>query len=268
MNIVLMNITVRLGRQVLSIAVVLLGLCVASQAQLVFDNFDSYTNNQLLASTTSNAVAGSAWGRFGGGVADNPIAKTGAGVGGSTAMRFDLNYSGANNGNLLYYFSPTDQPSNLTSVSSITLALEVSNLVGVISNTIVEVAVAETNGSIYQTTASFAQVLTNTAYQTFTFALSAADMSNQGSAGAFDLSQVEDLRIRFQNGNTVGSETVYVDNFQGVAVPGTVHACSYGIRARYRHVCNSPTTKLTTWIRNLNWRPCYTTRVVSYMWPV
>jgi hypothetical protein len=224
-----MSTSNKLGVRALTVTVVLMGFTVASQAQLVLDNFEEYTNNQVLASTTSNAVSGSPWGRFGGGVADNPIAKTGTGVGGSTAMRFDLAYSGANNGNLVYYFSPTDQPSNLTSVSSVSFALEVSNLVGVISNTIVEVAVAETNGSSYQTTASFAEVLTNTAYQTFTFALSAADMSNQGSAGAFDLSQVEDLRIRFQNGATVGSETVYVDNFEAVPEPSTLSLIGLGL---------------------------------------
>ena len=221
------NTTIRIGLRMMAAAVVLLGLSVASQAQLVFDNFEEYTNNQILASTTSNAVAGSPWGRFGAAVADNPLAKTNTGVGASTAMRFDLAYSGGNNATVLYYFSPSDSPTNLSSESAITVALEVS--VPLVSNTIVEVAEEQTNGAIYQTTSAFAPVLTNTAFETFTFALSAADMANQGSAGAFDLTQVKDLRIRFQNVTGGGSQTVYVDNLEAVPEPSTLALIGFGL---------------------------------------
>lgn len=201
------------------VAGVLLGLSVASQAQLVLDNFEEYTNNQVLATTTLNAVAGSPWGRAGTAVADNPIAKTNTGVGGSTAMRFDLAYSGGNNASVYYYFNTNDSPINLSSYSAISVALEVSTALA--SNTIVELAEAETNGSIYQTTSTYALVLTNTTYQTFTLALSAADMANQGSAGPFDLTQVEDIRLRFQNVTGGGSQTIYVDNLEAIPEPST-----------------------------------------------
>lgn len=217
MNIVRVKTSVKFGLGVMAAGVVLVGFSVASQAQLVFDNFEEYTNNQLLATATGNTVTGSPWGRFGGAVADNPLAKTNTGVGASTAMRFDLAYSGGNNASVLYYFSPSDAPTNLSSWSAVSVDLEVST--ALLSNTIVEVAEEQTNGAIYQTTSTFALVLTNTTYQTFTLALSAADMANQGSAGPFDLTQVKDLRIRFQNVTGGGSQTVYVDNFQAVSVP-------------------------------------------------
>ncbi len=217
MNIVRVNNSTKLGLRVTAVAVVLLGLSVASQAQLVLDNFEEYTNNQVLAIATGNTVAGSPWGRAGAAVADNPIAKTGIGVGNSTAMRFDLAYSGGNNASVFYYFNSNDSPMNLSSYSAISVALEAST--ALTSNTIVELAEAETNGSIYQTTATFALVVTNTTYQTFTLALNAANMANQGSAGPFDLTQVEDVRLRFQNVTGGGSQTIYLDNLEAIPVP-------------------------------------------------
>jgi hypothetical protein len=212
-----MNTSTKLGLGVISVAVVLLGLSVTSQAQLVFDNFDSYTNNQILATATLNVVPGSPWGRFGGATADSPIAKTGTGVGGSVAMDFPLNYAGGNNAQLVYYFSSV--PSNLTSATALSIDMKVST--ALTSNTFVEIAEEQTNSAIWQTTLAFSQVLTNTAYQTFTLALSAAQMSRVGGSGAFDLTQVKDLRIRFQN-NDGGSQQIYVDNFEAIPEPSTL----------------------------------------------
>jgi hypothetical protein len=212
-KIVRMNTSVKLGLRVTAVVAVLLGLGVASYAQ-VYDNFDSYTNNQVLATATAATVSGSPWGRFGGATAANPIALTNAGVAGSVAMDYALNYSGGNNASLVFHFPGTN---NLSSVMALSVDLRVST--ALLSNTIVEVAEEQANGPIYQTLTTLAQVLTNTTFQTFTLNLNSADMSNQGTAGAFDLSQVIDLRIRFQNVTSGGSQHIYVDNFQAVSVP-------------------------------------------------
>jgi hypothetical protein len=221
------NISSKLGLRVMSVAVVLLGLSVTSQAQLVFDNFDEYTNNQVLATTTLAAVPGSPWGRFGSAIADNPIAKTGTGVGGSVAMDVPLNYVGGNNAQVVYYFSSGS--SNLTSVSALTIDMKVSTALA--ANTIVAVAEEQADGGIYQTTATFSQVLTNTNYQTFTLALNTANMSKVAGGGAitFDLTQVKDLRIRFQNVTGGGSQLIYVDNFQAIPEPSTLALMVSGI---------------------------------------
>jgi hypothetical protein len=215
-----MNISTKLGLRVMSVAVGLLGLSVASKAQLVLDNFDEYTNNQVLATATAASVAGSPWGRFGAATADNPIAKAGLGLGSSVAMDYVLNYTAGNNANLVYYFSTPG--TNLTSVPELSFSLSISNISGTYaSNTLVEVAVEETNtvDTIYQTTFANAEVLTNTSYQTFAFGLNSTVMSLANGSGSLDLTQVKDVRIRFVNGNGSGSQTIYVDNFDAIPEP-------------------------------------------------
>jgi hypothetical protein len=212
-KIVRMETSIKSGMRVMAVAAVLLRLSVASYAQM-YDNFESYTNNQLLATATAATQTGSPWGRFGGATAANPIALTNAGVGASVGMDYALNYSGGNNASLEFHFPAT---SNLTSVTALSVDLRVST--ALLSNTIVEVAEEQANGPIYQSLTTLAQVLTNTTFQTFTLDLNSAEMANQGTAGAFDLSQVIDLRIRFQNVASGGSQHIYVDNFQAVSVP-------------------------------------------------
>jgi hypothetical protein len=192
--------------------VIIISNSVQSSLSL-YDNFESYTNGEVIATGSTPVVSGSPWGRFGAATADNPVVFSGIGVGGSQGAQYPLDWSLGNNGQLVYYFSTT--PTNLQSTVAISVALAVSNVTGLVSNTVVEVAVAETNGAVYETTASFAQLLTNTAYQTFTLALNASEMVNQGTSGPFDLTQVQDVRLRFYNAGGAGTELILVDNFQG-----------------------------------------------------
>jgi hypothetical protein len=224
-KLVRMNTFSKLGLRVMSGAVVLVGLAVAAQAQLTLDNFESYTNHEVLATAASASVSGSPWGRFGAATSANPVALTGTGTVGSVGMDYALNYSGGNNASLEYFFSTV--PTDLSSDTALSVDLRVS--AALTSNTIVEIAEEQTGGQIYQTTATFALVLTNTTYQTFTLALVAADMSNQGTAGAFDLTQVKDLRIRFQNVTAGGAQHVFVDNFEAIPEPSTLGLIGLGL---------------------------------------
>jgi hypothetical protein len=50
-----------------------------------------------------------------------------------------------------------------------------------------------------------------------------------GGAITFDLTQVKDLRIRFQNVTGGGSQLIYVDNFQAIPEPSTLALMVSGI---------------------------------------
>ena len=189
---------------------------------VTYDNFAEYTNGEVIATAAADVVSGSQWGRFGA-ATDNPVVFSGIGVGGSNGVLYPLLWGNGNNGNLKYYFPTT--PTNLQSTIAISVALAVTNATGLATNTFttIEIAVEEANGAIYQTTSAYAQVVTNTAYQTFTLALNPAQMANQGTAGEpFDLTQVNDIRLRFANSGGAGSEDILLDNFQGVTTTGTV----------------------------------------------
>lgn len=225
-----MNTSGKLGLRVMSVAIVLLGLGVASQAQLVLDNFQEYTNNQLLANATADDVSGSPWGRFGAATDDNPVAKAGVGESGGIAMDYVLGYSAGNNGNLLYY--PTTP--NLSAYTALDMDLCVSNISGTFtSNTLVEAVVEETNSAdtIYQTLFANAEVLTNTSYRTFSFALNSTAMGLANGSGPLDLTQVKDVRFRFVNGDGSGVQAVYADNLEVVPEPSTIALLGLGLCA-------------------------------------
>jgi fibronectin-binding autotransporter adhesin len=183
-----------------------------SPGTLTYDNFESYTNGEVLATSETPAVTGSPWGVFGAATAEDPTAFTGIGVGGSVGAEYAVDWSAGNNGDLVFWF-PT--PTNLVCTPGITIALAVSNVTGLVSNTAVLVAEEQADGAIYQINDSAAQVLTNGAYQTFTFFIQQSDTTLVNGSGVFDLTQVQDLRIRFENAGGVGTELALVDNFQG-----------------------------------------------------
>ena len=194
-----------------------------SGAATTYDNFESYSDGEVLASGLASNVTGSPWGEFGVGIANNFTALAGEGVGGSIAGQLVADWSLGNNANIVFWF-----PSSVSLVGSpgISVSLFVSNsaVIGV-SNTIVKVAFEEGDGStVWQTTASAAPVLTNGTYQTFTLPLSSATMELANGAAAFSLTNVINLRIRFENASCGAGCTssipqqIFVDNFQ--SVPG------------------------------------------------
>jgi hypothetical protein len=196
--------------------VIIISNAISQGVLSTYDNFETYTNNEVLATSETPSVTGSPWGRFGAATSDNPAAKTGYGVGGSVAMTYPLDWSqpSGDNGDLVFWFPST---TNLVTTPGISIALAVSNVTGVVSNTIVKVGFEEPDGTVWQTTASAAQVLTNTAYQTFVFTLQSSDMELVNGSSPFSLSQVVDLRIRFENEDGVGTESIVLDNFQGIS---------------------------------------------------
>ena len=185
----------------ISVATVGVVFCFSSATTSVaYDDFESYTNGQVLATTTSNLVAGSQWGRFGAATASNPVAETNAGTSGSVAVDYPLNWSSGNNGNLEFWFYDTLV---LTSAPGVSVNLRVDTQV--LSNTTVEAAFEQTDGTVWQTTVG--QVLTNTGYLNFVFNFTSNAMSQASGTGTFNLKIVRDLRLRFLNNGGTGPAT-------------------------------------------------------------
>jgi hypothetical protein len=185
----------------------------AEGASLAYDDFESYTNTQILAIAVSNTVAGSPWGRFGLGTLDNPTAYTNRGVAGSVAAQFGVGWgTGTNNASMVYWFPST---TNLAAFPGVTIDLRISNVTAIVSNTVVKAGFEQTDGTIWQTKASLAATLSNEAYQTFAFNYSSADMERSAGSGPFDLSIVRNLRLRFENAGQAGTQHILLDNFQG-----------------------------------------------------
>ena len=110
----------------------------------------------------------------------------------------------------------------------------VSNISGTFtSNTLVEAVVEETNSAdtIYQTLFANAEVLTNTSYRTFSFALNSTAMGLANGSGPLDLTQVKDVRFRFVNGDGSGVQAVYADNLEVVPEPSTIALLGLGLCA-------------------------------------
>jgi hypothetical protein len=207
------------GRNTLTTAVLVLTSVLSPTGHAnAYDDFESYTNTQVLATATSNTVVGSAWGRFGAATSVNPTAFTNQGVAGSTAMRYTLNWGLGNNGNLVFWF---DFPVDLTSAPGVSMDLRVNALV--LSNTTARAAFENPDGTVWTTLLTLAPVL-GTNYQTYTFGFVEADMSRTSGSGSFDLSSVRTVRIRFDNfgGAGSGSQQVFLDNFQAIPEPSTL----------------------------------------------
>ena len=205
--------------------VVFLGFISSTQAG-VYDDFQSYTNTQVLATATSNTVAGSPWGRFGLATSVNPTAFTNQGVAGSVAGRYTLGWGLGPNASLVFWFP---SPTNLVFAPGIRIDLRVTNTVVGLSNTVVKAGFEEPDGTIWQTTLSLSPVLTNAVYQTFTLNLIQSEMERTAGTGAFDLSSVRDLRIRFENAGGTGTQQIFLDNFQAIPEPSTLVLAGLGL---------------------------------------
>ncbi len=188
------------------VAVFWLGLSAVGRA---YDDFESFTNGQVLATTTSNAVTGSRWGRFGAATTSNPTAVTNAGTSGSVAANYPLNWSRGNNGNLEIWIYDTLV---LTSAPGVTVNLRIDTQV--LSNTTIQAAFEQTDGTVWQTTVG--QVLTNTSYHYFVFNFTPNTMTQASGTGTFNLNIVKDLRLRFANNGGTGSQQIFVDDFGAV----------------------------------------------------
>ena len=163
---------------------------------VVWDDFQSYTNFQKLASGfLPQADSDSRWGRFGAATADNPTARVSFGPNFETVGDYPLVWSLGNNGNLAYHF-PT--PTNLTTTPGFRIQLMVAYLPE--TNTTVLAVFQDTLGNIWQTTPAHAQpITTDFVWQTNSFVFSPEFMEQVEGSSPFDLTSVSNLRIRFQN---------------------------------------------------------------------
>lgn len=163
---------------------------------VVWDDFQSYTNFQKLASGfLPQADSDSRWGRFGAATADNPTARVSLGPNFETVGDYPLVWSLGNNGNLAYHFAT---PTNLTTTPGFSIQLMVAYLPE--TNTTVLAVFQDTLGNIWQTTSTHAQpITTDFVWQTNSFVFSPEFMEQVEGSSPFDLTSVSNLRIRFQN---------------------------------------------------------------------
>ena len=163
---------------------------------VVWDDFQSYTNFQKLASGFLPQVdSNSRWGRFGAGTADNPVAQVSFGPNFETVGDYPLLWSIGNNGNLAYHFLT---PTNLTATPGFSIQLMVAYLS--LTNTAVLAVFEDVVGNIWQTLPAYAQAITaEFVWQTNRFVFSPAFMEQVVGSSPFDLTSIKDLRIRFVN---------------------------------------------------------------------
>ena len=193
------------------------GPLAAAEAQgIAWDTFQSYTNNQILATSAISqpSNAPSMWGQFGPASSNGyMVGKTGYGFNGDVVGDYALKFSLGNNANLCYYFPAA---SNLTATPGFSAKLMVTNLTAVTS-TLVYAVVEQTNtvnqtATLYQTKAglTFASAYN---WQTFAFNFSPATLVlSSGPNEPLDLTSVRDVRLRFINsGGDTTSQHVYVD---------------------------------------------------------
>lgn len=163
---------------------------------VVWDDFQSYTNFQRLASGFPPQVdSNSRWGRFGAATADHPVAKVGFGPNFETVGDYPLVWSQGNNGNLAYHF-PTS--TNLTTTPGFSIRLMVDYLPE--TNTSVLAVFEDAAGNLWQTTPANAQpIAAEFVWQTNRFGFSPELMEQVAGSSPFDLTSVINLRIRFAN---------------------------------------------------------------------
>lgn len=158
---------------------------------VVWDDFQSYTNFQKLASGfLPQADSDSRWGRFGAATADNPTARVSFGPNFETVGDYPLLWSLGNNGNLAYHF-PT--PTNLTTTPGFSIQLMVAYLPP--TNTTVLAVFEDASGNIWQTTPAYAQsIAAEFVWQTNRFVFSPEFMEQVVGSSPFDLTSIMNLR--------------------------------------------------------------------------
>jgi hypothetical protein len=198
------------------------GGCLSMRA-VMWDDFVSYPEAFQI---TQGVPPGpnSPWGRFGAATDDNLIADY-VGVGGSIGGDYPLRWSQGNNGNLIYYF-PT--VTNLSVPAGFRVQLRIDAVTPV--PTQVVGAFQETNGNVWGTIQALKPVLTNTTLQMFAFQFTPAQTERLDgvATNAFSLTDVINVRIRFENSGGNGTNHIYVDNFESLPLPPVITQITRG----------------------------------------
>jgi hypothetical protein len=198
------------------------GGCLSARA-VMWDDFESYPEALQL---TQGFAAGpnSPWGRFGAATADNLIAEY-IGVGGSMGGDYPVIWNLGNNGNLVYHFPVV---TNLSAAPGFRVQLRVdaatpvpTSIVGVFE---------EANGNIWGTIPALKPVLTNDAFQAFTFHFTPAEneLLVAGTSPDFSVADVINIRIRFENSGAYGTNHIYIDNFESVPLSPVITQITRG----------------------------------------
>ncbi|MES2308016.1 MAG: hypothetical protein V4507_04075 [Verrucomicrobiota bacterium] len=187
----------------------LLQATLSAHAQILIDDFNSYTNGGSIGTTASSLP----WSRSGV-ITTSGITGTSDSNGGIAAaynVNFALGAAGTA-GTIKYTFGTTQ---DLTLNNDIKMDFKVSSS---LPDTIV-VAQISNGVTTYQTTLS--QSLTNTTYSTYSFIFDTTTTTK--TAGTDSLSTVlagtQSVYFRFSNSSGTGSQSIRFDNFIATAIP-------------------------------------------------
>jgi hypothetical protein len=186
-------------------------LCLSAQA-VMWDDFESYPYGIAL---TQGYTPGpnSPWGRFGAATADNMICDF-VGVDSSKGGDYPVVWTPVgNNGNLVYHF-PTG--TNLSVPAGFRVQLRIDQTTPV--PTKVVGVFQEANLNIWGTIPALKPLLTNDTFQTFAFRFTPSEMEllDGTSPDPFSLTNVINIRIRFENAGAYGTNHIYIDNFESL----------------------------------------------------
>lgn len=187
----------------------------------LLDDFESYNHGSLVESTTPDFTV-SSWSRAGTVHAVNPRILAGEGVGGTNALRVRLAWDLGSWGHVRYHFQDNGSEgfhdfSPQTPDLELKFDARIDNS-SVEPNTTLDVVVGmkDGNGGTEFTGASVP--FTNEAYKTYSFPISASEMTRTSGRGAFDLSKVEYFRVTMRNpGENMTSEDrqwAFIDNLR------------------------------------------------------
>ena len=200
------------GRRQFGMIVLLLGVAVVTQGAIIgLDNFEAYTNNSALTGTSK--VPDSPWARYGSAYSDFPVAKTGVGVDGTTAMQFTAKWDLANYVAIRYEYAT---PANLSACST-NLQLRVTmkdiRTSSIATDTTVEARIQFGDGTQY--TGSPVSFVATSSFTTYTFDINADAMTRNLGTGSFDLTNVSSIDLFWRNTSGVTNRNqVVMDNFE------------------------------------------------------
>ncbi len=208
-----------------ALALFLMSATISNAQTLVIDDFDSYGDTAALQTN---------WNSFGTAASSGaPTLAAGEGVSGSNAAKFSLNWFDGNNANMRR-INLTNL--DLSSYDFLDISLYVETDVGNVSPTvptILKVAFQSSDGTIWQTSLSFAQEPNVDSYSLLSFELSESMMQRTNGSGSFSstITDITNIRLRFENSqeSNVG-QTAFISSIAASTIPEpSSYALGFGV---------------------------------------
>jgi len=196
-------------------ALILLSATIGNAQSLVIDDFDSYSTTGELQTN---------WNSFGNAATSGaPTLASGAGVGGSNAATFSLNWfsSGASNANARHINLSLD----LSTYDFLDVALFVETDAGNVdpsAPTILKIAFQSSDSTIWQTKSSSALTVNVDSYSTLSFGLTDTIMERVSGSGDFasSIGDITNIRLRFENAEETNvGQTAYISSLTATTIP-------------------------------------------------